>query len=373
MTKATQTLRLPASSPGTLRGLKVLHYRGRGGPKAYIQAAIHADEVPALLVAHHLERKLDALDARGAIRGEVVLVPFANPIGLNQFLLGAHQGRFEAESGRNFNRGYPELAARVAKRVARTLGDDGARNVALIRDALRAELRSVRPSDENNALKLELYRRACDADIVLDLHCDFEALMHLYVGASLWPGARDLAAALGARVTLLADDSGGAAFDEANSSLWWALAKEFPDKPVPAACLAATVELRGERDVNDAQAARDADGIVRFLAGRGVVRGRGAAKRAAPATVLEAVDVVTAPAGGVLTWRRPLGARVARGEAIGEIVVPGQARRAPIVARTAGLLFARRGSRWVRPGQMVAKVAGRKPLPWRKAGALLFD
>jgi hypothetical protein len=37
------------------------------------------------------------------------------------------------------------------------------------------------------------------------------------------------------------------------------------------------------------------------------------------------------------------------------------------------VLFARRGHRVVRPGQMVAKVAGESPLPWRKPGALLFD
>ncbi|MGQ0585856.1 MAG: succinylglutamate desuccinylase/aspartoacylase family protein [Gammaproteobacteria bacterium] len=373
MGKSTETLRLPAASPGTRRSLKVHRYRGGSGKKAYIQAAIHADEVPALLVAHHLERRLDALAARGAIRGEIVLVPYANPIGLNQFLLAAHQGRFEADSGRNFNRGYPDLAQRVARRVGPALTGDAARNVGLIRDALRRELRAVQAPDENSALKLELYRRSCDADIVLDLHCDFEALLHLYVGASLWPGARDLAAALGARVTLLCDDSGGAAFDEANGSLWWRLAKEFPDRPIPPACLAATVELRGERDVDDARAARDADAILRFLAGRGLVRGRGVRARTMPAAVLEAVDVIVAPAGGVLTWRRALGARVGKGETIGEIVVPGQARRVPVKSRTAGLLFARRGSRWVKPGLMVAKVAGRKALPWRQPGALLFD
>ncbi|MGH8443255.1 MAG: succinylglutamate desuccinylase/aspartoacylase family protein [Nevskiaceae bacterium] len=367
-------MHLPAASPGTRRSLRVLRWRGRGGrPKAYIQAAVHADEVPALLVAHHLEIALDALDARGGLLGEVVLAPYANPIGLNQFLLGAHQGRFEQDTGRNFNRGYPDVAQRVGDRAARRLGADAAANVALIRDTLRAELRAVEAPDENAALKLELFRRSCDADIVLDLHCDFEALLHLYVAESLWPGARDLAAALGARMTLLADDSGGAAFDEANSGPWLALAQRFPQFPIPPACLAATVELRGERDVDDRQAAADAARIVRFLAGRGVVRGRGPGRAAAPATPLEAVDVVVAPAGGVLTWKRPLGARVRKGETIGEIVVPGQRRRAPVVARTAGLLFARRGSRWVRPGQMVAKVAGRERLPWRKRGALLFD
>ncbi len=376
MTRSTEVVRLPAASPGTARSLRVLRWRGRrgpDGPKACIQAAVHADEVPALLVAHHLERELDALAAQNAVLGEVVLLPYANPIGLGQFLLGSHQGRFEQDTGRNFNRGYPDVTQRVGDRIKGRLGSDAATNVKLIRESLRAELRAARAPDENAALKLELFRRSCDADIVLDLHCDFEALLHLYVAESLWPGARDLASALGARVTLLADDSGGAAFDEANSTPWLKLAQRFPDHPIPPACLAATVELRGERDVDDRQAAADASRIVKFLAGRGVVRGRGPARSAATATPLEAVDVVVAPAGGVLTWKRPLGARVRKNEVIGEIVVPGQRRRAPVVARANGLLFARRGSRWVRPGQMVAKLAGRERLPWRKPGALLFD
>jgi len=49
-------------SPGTARELVSLHYGPTGtGRKAAIQASLHADEVPALLVAHHLRRQLAAL------------------------------------------------------------------------------------------------------------------------------------------------------------------------------------------------------------------------------------------------------------------------------------------------------------------------
>ena len=36
-------------------------------------------------------------------------------------------------------------------------------------------------------------------DIALDLHCDDDALMHIYAGPKLWPEISDLAALLGAR------------------------------------------------------------------------------------------------------------------------------------------------------------------------------
>lgn len=42
----------------------------------YIQAALHADELPGLLVAHHLTRLLDKADGLGLIKKKIVLVPY---------------------------------------------------------------------------------------------------------------------------------------------------------------------------------------------------------------------------------------------------------------------------------------------------------
>jgi len=375
--KQVESVELPGTACGTTRALRIVTWRGGAGPRAYLQAALHADEVPPLLVAHHLERELDALDAQQAILGEVVLVPFANPLGLDQFIGGSHLGRFDLDSGANFNRGYPQLAAALAARLDGRLDADLHANGALLRDELAALLHETQPRATLRALQHALYARAIGCDLVLDLHCDFEAELHLYLPAAHWPTAADLAAALDARVVLLTDDSGGAAFDEACGNLYAELARRFPMHPLPRP-LAATVELRGERDVDDALARQDAQGLLRFLAARGVL----AADAPPPAdgrtgetlaTPLEAVDVVHAPATGVIVYERALGEVIGAGEAIGSIVVPGAAQRVPLRARSAGRLFARRGQRWARAGQMVAKIAGREPLPWRHSGALLYD
>lgn len=370
----TETLTLPAAGPGVTRRLTVLRYRGnRPGPKAYLQAAVHADEIPALLTAQQLREQLGALDAQGRLRGEIVLVPYANPIGLSQFLMGWHLGRFELDSGQNFNRGFPNLFWPVVAAVEGRLGDDVEANVRLIRRAIRAALPTELPAGENAALKHLLYGLSCDADVVLDLHCDYEATLHTYIGTPLWPAAADLVACLGSPVNLLADDSGGEAFDEANSRIWWRLAAHFPQHPIPPAAFAATVELRGERDVDETLAAQDAAGLIRFLAGRGFVDGiEPPAMAPAPvATLLEAVDSLSAPAPGVMSWSVPLGSTVRRGDRLGELVDPESGRRTAVQARNDGILFARRGHRWVRPGQWIAKVAGTDKLDWRKPGALL--
>lgn len=376
MALSTETITLPSAGPGTARRLTVLRFKGsQPGPKAYVQAAVHADEVPALLVAQHLREKLLALDAAGKLKGEIILLPYANPIGLTQFLQGWHLGRYELESGANFNRGYPDLFEPVAAAIAGHLTADAAVNVALIRQALRAALPATVSANENTALKQHLYGLSCDADVVLDLHCDYEATMHTYIGTPLWPAAADLAACLNSPVNLLAEDSGGEAFDEANSRIWWRLARHFPQHPIPPACCAATIELRGDRDVSDALAAQDADGLIAFLSGRGFIDAPAPPQPRVPceATRLEAVDALSADHPGVLVWSATLGDAVGKGQVIGHLIDPETGSRHPITARTDGIFFAARGHRWVRPGQWIAKIAGRQPLDWRKAGALLSN
>ena len=83
------------------------HYGKPGtGKKVYIQASLHADEVPAMLVAHFLRQELEALDAAGKVKGEVILVPAANPLGLAQVIHGTPFGRYDLGTGVNFNRAY---------------------------------------------------------------------------------------------------------------------------------------------------------------------------------------------------------------------------------------------------------------------------
>ncbi len=375
MSLETLQLPLPENGPGIRRSVQLLRFLGaKPGPKAYIQAAVHADEIPALLVAQALRVALEALDAQGRIIGEILLVPYANPIGQSQFLQGRHMGRFELETGENFNRQYPDVFAAVCAAVRGRLGADPTANVTAIRDAIRKALAALPAShNENTALKRLLFGLAADADIVLDLHCEDEAIIHTYIGTPLWPQAADLAQCLGSRVNLLAEDSGGEAFDEANSRLWWRLAREFPDAAIPAACLAATVELRGERDVSDDYAAQDAAALVSFLAGRGFIVDYPTPEPApaASASLLEAVDYLHCEHAGVVVWAEEVGANVQAGQVLGHVVDVHSGTRLPIAARTSGVFFARRAHRYARAGQWLAKIAGEQLLDWRKPGALL--
>jgi len=374
-----EQLQLPTPAPGTQRTLEVLRFGTPGArPKAYVQAALHADEIPGLLVQQKLVQKLLAAEQDLMITGEIVVVPVANPIGSDQHLLGMHQGRYEQGTGINFNRGYPDLSESIAEQAGEQLGADTRANTAVVRAAALENLRES-PQSEDAALKHTLLKLAIDADIVLDLHCDSEAVLHVYLGTPLWPDAMDLPAQLGAPLTLLANVSGGNPFDEACSSLWWALAERFPQYPIEPACLAATVELRGERDVHEHLADDDAHNLFRFLQRRGLIAGDAGQLPALPhpAKPLDGVAMVRSPLAGVVAYTVDPGAQVGNGDLLAVVIDPLQtdARAARVEIRSPidGLLYARRSDRLARPGQTLCRIAGSETLPERQGKPLLSD
>ena len=379
---AKDILRIPlkATSPGTSRALVVHRYGTAGArPKAYLQASLHADELPGMLALHHLIRLLNDVDHAGGISGEIVLVPVANPIGLDQDIAGSLIGRYELGGGGNFNRGWPNFTDTVARRVSESLDDDVAANVARIRSEFLHCVDELDPANAFQSQQAALMHLAIDADIVLDLHCDSVALVHLYLSTASWPDGQDLSADIGSRATLLAIDSGGNSFDEAFSAPWHILRERFGStNPIPQACLSGTIELRGQSDVSDTLAEADAQALLRFLRRRGLVTGDPGPlpEPLCDAVPLEAVDVVRAPDAGILTYPNPLGKELKAGELVAELVDPfaddPRSARTPIATQTDGLLLSIRRDNFVRPGQTVAKVVGREPLPDR-TGNLLED
>ena len=357
----TQTLDLLSGSPGIRQSLQVLRFGTPGArPKVYIQSALHADEVPAILVAHHLVQMLSQAESAGRIVGEIVLVPFANPIGLGQYLFGQHQGRFDVRDGGNFNRGYAELGAKVVERVRPRLTADAAHNTNVIRAALVQAVDELRATTPTQDLKIQLLKLAIDADVVLDLHCDTDAVMHLYALTPQAAIAEQLGAALGARAVLLATESGDSPFDEACTRPWFDLQKLLPEFPIDLACFGATVELRGEADTNHALAEQDAQGLCAFLAQRGVLSGTTESVRSpqcAP-TPLSGSEPITAPHAGVVVFHRNPGERVVAGDVIADVVDALTGHVTPLHCKSDGLLYARCGSRWAVPGKRLAKIAG---------------
>lgn len=379
MSKQIETIDLLSPSLGTRHQLKVHRYGTPGArPKTYIQAALHADEYPALLVANHLIARLDELDQRSEITGEVIVVPVANPIGLGQRVNDRHLGRYDLAGGGNYNRNWPDLTEAVLHKVEHKLTDDSDQNVLEIRAALNAAVAELEVRKELDDLRKSLLKLSIDADIVLDLHSDSQALFHLYASVHHAVLAKELGCDMHARVVLLETEAGGSPFDECNAGVWWKLNHRLGARfPIPLACFSSTVEHRGEQDVDDALASEDASGIVRFLQRRGVILGDpGPVPQAlCEPTPLEGTDLIYAPAAGIVVYRKQLGDWVEAGEVVAELVDPlavsAELARTPLISKATGLFFAHMGDRMVAPGAALAKVSGATVLKHREPGKLL--
>ncbi|AZF09627.1 Succinylglutamate desuccinylase/aspartoacylase [Pseudomonas sp. R2-37-08W] len=353
---------LIAPVPGTARQIHSFHF----GPeqadrKIYIQSSLHADELPGMLVAWHLKAQLAQLEAAGRMRSEIVVVPVANPVGLEQVLMDIPLGRYELESGQNFNRLFVDLSDAVGDQVENSLSDDPQHNARLIRTALSDALAAQIASTQLQSQRLVLQRLACDADMVLDLHCDFEAVAHLYTTPEAWPQVEPLARYLGSEANLLATDSGGQSFDECFTLVWWQLRQRFGARfPIPLGSFSVTVELRGQGDVNHGLAALDCQAIIDYLIHFGAIEGDAAPLPALPypATPLAGVEPVTTPVGGLLVFGALPGEYLEAGQLVAEIIDPITDRVTPVHCQHAGLLYARSLRRMATAGMVISHVAG---------------
>lgn len=368
----------PLLSPslGSHKTLTSFHFGTPGsGRKIYIQASLHAEELPGMLVAHHLRPLFAALEAAGQIQGEIVLVPVANPIGLAQRLDHKPMGRFELDTSENFNRHYPDLAAAVEPVVIKQLVDDASTNVGLVRRAMRDYLQQWTPATELQSLRKTLLLLAHDADFMLDLHCDCEGVLHFYTEEACWPQMQELAHFLGAEAILLAKSSGNRPIDECLSGAWWQLADRLKasglDVPLPQGCCSTTIELRGELDVSHAWAQKDAKAIVAWLQHKGVL-----ACTAAPAvpaalclaTPLAGSETLKAPSPGIVVFAAEVGQHLQVGDLLAEVIDPINNTTQRITAGVAGVFYARIRDRYITAGGELGKIAGAKAF---RSGELL--
>ena len=380
MTFQQHRIALAGDTPGTSTDL----YSYTAGPdtavtKVYLQAALHADEQPGTMALHHLLPLLRDADAAGRLRARFVVFPSVNPLGLANRSLRHHIGRYDIESGVNYNRRWPDLYPAIADAIAGNLTADPATNVALIRAAIAAWIDAQRPASAAQQLRMLTLKAAHDADLILDLHCDDESLMHIFTSPDLMPGLQDLADWMGVAATLTAEDSGGGSFDEVFPALYRKAQRANPDHPIPLASAAATLEYRGQADSFDHFGKADAAALFGFLAGRNLIAApAGRPPQTAPGpTSLEATEVLRVDRPGLLAYRVALGEHVTAGQPVADLIAMDGPEaflaRTPILAGTDGFILSRSSAKYVRRGASIAKIVGTKIIPSRAGGYLLED
>lgn len=336
----TDRLPVPGDTPGSGFELVVHRFEGRdpAAPSAYLQAALHGEEVPGTAALHRLIPRLAEAEGAGRLAGSVTVVPYANPVGLGQSMLGDPSGRFFHANRTNFNRAFP----RLARPDAGLLPPDGALGGVDAR------------------LKARLLALSLGHELVLDLHCDDEGPTYLYVASPFWPGLSDLAACLGAAAVLVWSEGSDGAFEEAAA---WPHEYEV-GTPAHDRRAVTTVEFRGIADVSPDLAEADAEGLYRFLVARGTVLdpdGAPPAPYAGPVVPLENVEMVRSPAGGAVLYHVRPGDAVTAGDLLAEVLErPGEAGGAvAVMAPQDGIVLTRRSRRVLRRGDDVLKLLGK--------------
>lgn len=343
--------RIAGDSEGTTYEFPVFSFDGKdkAAPTAYLQAALHAGELPGVVAIDALMPMLAKAEAEGRIKGAITIVPWANPIGRAQYHFGEHQGRFHLGTRTNFNRGFPLLAAPDIKLLPDT---------------------TFGGADQR--LKTRLVQLSLDHDIVLDLHCDDEGLAYLYIHTSLWPAMADCAAAMGIDAVVLWSEDTDGTFEGATI---------MPYQNVPASVsrfdrrAATTVEYRGMLDVDGALAASDAEGLFRLLVTRGVIQDPSVAKAgdfAGAVVPLENIDMMPSPRAGAILYDVKPGDRVEKGDRLATIVhAPGEPDgRTEVFAPQSGFILTRRSRRIIRAGEDLLKLAGDKKSGDARSGTL---
>lgn len=305
---------------GNLLHIGAWRFDGDGsGPRVHLQAGVHADEIAGMLVLHQLLPRLQACQDQGRLRGTVTVVPQANPFGIGQFRQGRLLGRFHEATGQNFNRAFDQSLA------------------------------MPRPASNLAQWQKSLAQLALDADLMLDLHTDDEALPYLYIHRRFWPEqGLALAAALQAEVVIVWDEGGDGSFEETVNN---------HGSPR----LAATIELRGQADVSDALAKQDADGLWAWLCISGVIdEVADIAQWQGDVVDMGCMETILAPCAGVLVFEVGLGDYVEEGQRFARIIGrPGFPDSEVILhAVQTGRMVTGHRERLVAQGSVVAKFTG---------------
>lgn len=353
--------------------INIHRFAGRNkGPSVYIQAGIHGNEHPGILVATELLAKIEQSTANGSLAGSVTVVPVCNPIALSQIIKGEIVGRFDLNTGENFNRHFPDILRSVIEQS--TEHKNSVINIETIRSLIREKLETLSFQNTSEQMKARLFQLASEHDIVLDLHADNCSVLHLYAPEQRKNITAQLASDLGCELALTGAHDANGALDDVLNHMWSAIYDELnfcsPDE-LP---LAYTIELRGRYDLGEELIKQDANGLYDFLCHMGVINENKPEKQHSfKALPVHGIDTHKAGTLGVLKLHKTLGQRVSKGELIAEITSPEkmlEKTTEQLCANTDGILFCHSFHGVVPVGQTVFKIAGEKILHEESGHAL---
>ncbi len=291
------------------------------GPKVYIQANMHGAEVQGNAVIFQL---LEILK-NTKFKGEITLVPYANPVACNHKNGEYTLGRFDPITGINWNRMYHFNESIIAPFALQYLQASDAEVDIAFKQLLHTEITDKLEHNQyglttGQRIAYQLQRMAQQAGIVLDLHTGPISSKHLYCPEY----AQQSASYFNIEHTILIPNEFDGAMDEANFCPWWKLQTEFKrlGRNFTFNKEAFTVELGSQEQINLELAKEDAKSILSYLAFKNVLSN----KQYAPENItryacyLKNYKAFYSPMGGMVDYLAEFGKPLPAGQPLARIL-----------------------------------------------------
>ncbi len=301
-----------ALASGAALTIPVFHFKGSqsNAPSLYLQSSVHAAEAQGYLVALLLIEHF----AKNPPKGEVTIVPLANPYGADCKAGEYTAGRFDPVTGDNWNRNYLDLSYKFEKFLQNNKDKIFAEIISLFKqlmqDNIKAELQ--KPIAYHKKLALELQQLAVTADIVLDLHCDTISKPHIYSAKY----ALDSATKLGIEYIIEIPAKFAGALDEASFCPWLALYQQYNKSNPPFEAF--TIELGSQEQINVDDAKAQVESILGYLNEKGVIAESDFKVKEFSGFICKLEDFLSvyAPVGGLILESVALGKKIQAGESL---------------------------------------------------------
>jgi len=321
-TVTKEVMHIGEMASGAKLTVPVYRFKGQGsGPSVYIQANMHGAEVQGNAVIYQLLELLGDIP----LRGDITLVPYANPVGCNHKNGEYTLGRFDPITGVNWNRMYhynDMLVTDFAKQHAQASDSEIERafKAALIADIDDQLDHNIYGLTTGQRIAYQLQQMAHQADIVLDLHTGPISSRHLYCPEY----AQNSARYFNIEHTILIPNSFDGALDEATFCPWWSLAEAFAEqgRSLSLNKESFTVELGSQEQIDLDVAMSDAKDILSYLQYKEVIATSDfiAANMTRYACYLKDYKAFYSPMGGMVDYLAEFGEPLKAGEPLVRIL-----------------------------------------------------
>lgn len=298
------------------------------GPKIYLQANLHGPEIfgTALLV-----RLVQQLEKSEGWPGTIVVVPCANPMGVQQTGYNSMTGRWNARDGANWNRIIP-----ISKKW-----DNRAEEKAFYEKMLLSENLSVQ-----KRLAAVLRTLSSGADYVIDIHTTGSvSVEHLFTFS--WMSKAF--ASLGTPIHLHVDGDGGSvgAFDESHV---FPFLESLPHEAVPKVI---TWETYIHGAIDEVLVTERLEQLIRWL--KSTLSGDNSSEL--PYETFNMSTELRAPIAGYYAWLKDVGDTVDAGETYARVYQPWDCQISEAKAEFPFTLIGTYGVNATSTGEQIAYIA----------------